>query len=729
MKYELVTASSQLESVTSEAEDIGKMDGHLSRRILFLIDLINAFEQSVNELKEKDCVWGPVHLSIGQEAAAAACISALDRGDKISGSHRAHHISLAKIVGYYLPVDWDPVDSPLSPEAEEAVYRTLAEIMGLAPGYCGGRGGSMHLRNMDAGVLGTNAIVAGGVPLSVGAAFAEKWKGGGGVIAAFLGDGAVNQGSFHEACNLANLWKLPILFVIENNQYAVATSVHNACSAEELVQLALGYGMTGYQAAGYDVLALFSVMETAAASLRDGGKPILLEVKGYRHFHHGGGLKGSSFGYRSAEEEDWWLAMDARSTYPNALQKAGILGAGDAEKLRTMAEEVVQRAVSRCTVDEGASIVKDELWPPVDSVAEGVRSRGRELEGLPYRSSASITETVSLKYSDAIAAVTGRWLEKDKAVIVLGEEVANFGGGAYGATKGLPKRFPGRVINTPISEAGFCGAGLGAAMNGLKPVIEIMFPDFTLVAADQVFNQIGKARYMYGNTTDLPIVMRTRVASGCGYGGQHSMDPVGLFALFSGWRICAPADSYEFIGLFNTAMHSLDPVLIIEHHALYGDTTEVPADDLDYCIPFGMARIVRKGSDMTVAVYGSMVERVSAIADKLAREPSSPRAVDIEIIDLRCLDRASIDYRMIGSSLEKTGVFATVEQTARGLAIGDRIAARITEQFFDCLDAPPGVLTALDVPNAVSRKLEEAAMLSDETIERELRNMALRKWK
>ena len=177
--------------------------------------------------------------------------------------------------------------------------------------------------------------------------------------------------------------------------------------------------------------------------------------------------------------------------------------------------------------------------------------------------------------------MTGRWLEREPDAIVFGEGVANLGGGAYGATKGLVERFPDRLINTPISEGGFSGLGFGAATLGMRVVVEIMFADFALVAADQLFNQLSKARHMYDDTTDLPIVVRSRVGTGLGYGAQHSMDPVGLYGMFPSFRIIAPADSFDYIGLFNTAMHSLDPVVILEHNALYTQRSPAPAGDLD----------------------------------------------------------------------------------------------------------------------------------------------------
>jgi 2-oxoisovalerate dehydrogenase E1 component len=728
MRTEKIASPAELLCLKSEKSDLSNLSEEVASRLLFLIILINAFERSLIELKAGDGVWGPIHLSLGQEAIAAAMATSLRRTDQITGSHRAHHITLAKIIEAVRPDGWVPGSGGVPAPIADAVYRTLAEIMGLAPGWCGGRGGSMHLRHAAAGVLGTNAIVAGGVPLSVGAALAAKRLDTGSVVVAFLGDGAVNQGSFHESCNLAALWRLPIVFAVENNQYAVATSIREACAAEELVQFAGAYGMQGCQVLGHDVPALCHAFRESAETARSGEGPVLLEVKCYRHFHHGGDQPGSRYGYRTTEEETEWMEKDAFRQLPRMLVKARVLTDEKVAAIRRDAESAVSDAVSLCAIESGATAggltPRPELLPDPGTVTEGVRSTGTELSSLPYRTRDGAGKVVDMTYADSIAAVAGRWMELDESVIVMGEEVANFGGGAYGATKKLPELYPDRIINTPISEAGFSGAGLGAAMCGMKPIVELMFPDFALVAADQVFNQIGKARHMYGGTTDLPLVLRTRIAAGCGYGGQHSMDPVGLYAAFSGWRIVAPANAFDYIGLFNTAMHSLDPVVILEHHSLYTQKFPVPAGDLDYCVPFGAARVVREGGEITVAAYGAMVPRAVAVAESLANE-----GISAEVIDLRTLDLANLDFETLGQSLGKTGVIAIVEQAAEGHAIGRRIAATVTERFFNQLDAPPGVITSQDVPNSVSRVLEEAALISDGEITNLLRLMARREWK
>ena len=621
------------------------------------------------------------------------------------------------------PDDWDPRRSDLPQAASEVVSRTMAEIMGLAPGYCGGRGGSMHLRWAEAGIIGTNAIVGGGIPLATGSAYASKLLESGAVVVSFFGDGAANQGAFHESLNLASIWDLPAVYVVENNGFAVGTRATEAARVKDLSIRAASYGMRGRIVDGNDVPGLYAAMKETADAARKGEGPCLLEVKCYRHLHHAGDQPGSAFGYRDKDEESGQLEKDATKLFSKLLVTGGGFSGEDITGIHKMAEKAVRTALDFCTTDDGTRI-REELWPDTSTAGFGMRSDGKELEGLPYKEPKDFTAFRTIKYSDAVAAVAGRWMEKDRTVVEFGEEVANFGGGAYGGTKGLPRRFPDRVINTPISEAGFVGLAGGAAMSGMRPVVEVMYPDFTLVAADQFFNQIAKARHMYGGTTDLPLIVRTRVAPGCGYGGQHSMDPVGLFSLFSGWRVIAPSNAFDYIGLFNSAIHSLDPVMVLEHHSLYNREFPIPEDDLDYCIPLDKARLIREGDDITIVTYMSMVGRLEALTKELGQ-----RGVTFDLIDLRSVDLPGIDYETIGASVKKTGVIAVVEQAAGAQGIGERINAQVTERFFDYLDAPPGNLTSLNVPNSVSRVLEEAALLDDETILETIEKMAKRRWK
>jgi 2-oxoisovalerate dehydrogenase E1 component len=722
MKKTRLNPKTFFEEWHSEESDLRGMDPRAAARMLFDIVLINEFEHALLRLKADDCVWGPVHTSVGQEGVAAGVVAALRKSDKMVATYRSHHEFLAKAIQFVVPGGWDPLNEPLPPAGQEVLDRTLAEIMGLAPGYCAGRGGSMHLRYAEAGFLGSNPIVGGGIPLAAGAAFAEKFRGTGNIVVCFFGDGATNIGSFHEACNLAGLWDLPLVCFIENNMYSVATPLRQACAIEDLYVRAASYGMKGYRVDGNDVAGIHGLLSAVSRDIRAGGGPCLIEALCYRRYHHAGDQPGSAFGYRTKEEEALSKEREVIGAFPRALTDARVLTGDQVEEVRDLAREGVVRAVDSCTVAGTPRTVRAGLWPGLDTVENGLRSDGAEWAGVKFSERPDFGSFVPVRYSNAISEVTGRWLEKNKETVVIGEDVANFGGGAYGATKGLAAKYPGRVLNTPIAEAGFTGLALGMAMSGMRPVVEIMFPDFALVAADQMFNQIGKARHMYGDTTDLPLVVRTRVAIGCGYGGQHSMDPAGLYSLFPGWRIVAPADCFDYIGLFNSAMRSNDPVLVIEHHSLYSKEFPVPAGDLDYCIPFGKARVVAEGSDVTLLVYGSLVGRCEGLLPSFAAD-----GVSVDLIDLRTLDLPGIDYETIGRSLGKTGALVIAEEAAASQSIGSAVSASIMERYFEYLDAPVTRVTSLDIPLPVSRVLERETMISDAKIFRTAAALARRR--
>ena len=711
---------------TSQADDLKALDKPLAARLLFDVLAINEFEHALLSLKADDAVWGPVHTSVGQEAVAAGTVAALRVEDKFAATYRAHHHFLSKVLKWALP-DWNPLDDDLPDTGREVVRRTMSEIMGLADGYCGGRGGSMHLRHAEAGFLGSNAIVAGGVPLATGAAYAERFRKSGNVVVAFVGDGAMHQGVLHEALNMAGLWDLPLICLVENNLYAVATSVKQASAVEDVSVRAAAYEMDGFIVDGADVVAVYELVKQVADGIRDGGRPAMIEAKTYRRYHHAGDIPGSAFRYRTREEEEQYRKKEVTETFPKAVVRAGLIDKEGVARITEIARNAVSEAVDAVSEGSEPRVVRASLWPEPASTSEGIRSDGHEFSGIEFISKERVGEWEDLQYSDAIAETNGRWLERDPEAIVFGEEVGNLGGGAYGATKGLPDRYPDRVINTPISEGGFVGVGFGAAQLGMRAIVEIMFADFALVAADQLFNQIAKARHMYGNTTDLPVVVRTRIGTGLGYGAQHSMDPVGIYAQFPGFRIIAPFDSYEYIGLLNSAMQSLDPVVVLEHNALYTRSFPVPAGDRDYFLPFDKAAVVRPagaGTPVTVIAYGNMVQRCLALADELESNGTS-----MEIIGLRSLDHPAIDYETIAESVGRTGVAVVIEEANRAHGIGAHLADQLTARCFDDLDGPVATVASLDVSPPVSRVLEAAAKLSDETIRETVRQVAERRWR
>jgi len=673
-------------------------------RMLALVYLIRDFESIVLDLKDENLVHGPAHTSIGQEAVAAAVAMTLQREDKIASTHRAHGHFLSKAFMYYAPDGYHPLQQPITAEMQRAVNKTLAEIMGLREGWCGGRGGSMHLYDGESGNLGSNAIVGGGIPLATGAAWAQRIQQKDTIVVSFFGDGAINQGCFHEVANMAALWHAPILYLVENNLYAVGTCTTESSYVQDLAMRTLGYGFDSLIVDGMDPVAMYVAVRDAAAKMRQNPFPLMLEAKTYRHYHHAGRLPGSAFGYRSKDEEQEYLGKDPAVTFPRKLMELGLLTEAEDEQLRALARASIDQAEAFCTVKEdGKRVIPAAKWPTAESVVENVRCADDVLAGIPITEREDVQETKKMTYVEAIAGATLRNMERDPRVIVLGEEVANLRGGAYAATRGIKEAFPDRLINTPISETGFVGMAGGAASVGLRPVVEVMFPDFALMASDQLFNQIGKLRHMYGGAICFPVVVRTRVAIGYGYGGQHSMDPAGFFSLFSGWRVMAPSNAFDYIGMFNTAMRFDDPVVMIEHGMLYADQDNVPANNMDYYIPYGKAKVVREGSDVTVLTYLMGVKSCLQAADELAAE-----GISAEVIDLRTLDYTGMDYAAIGASVHKTGSVLIVEQSPRSLSLSGRLADEIQERFFDYLDCPVGKVTAPDVPSPVSKKLEDA---------------------
>lgn len=667
---------------------------------------IRRFEENLLALKGRNLINGPVHSAIGQEAVAVGVAAALKAQDRIVSTHRAHHHFLAMALRQSVPLNWNPLRDNPGDAFRDVLHRTLAEIMGLAPGWCGGRGGSMHLHAPHLGILGTTAIVGGGIAIATGAAWAEKYAGGNGIVVVFIGDGAVNQGIFHEAVNLGALWDAPVIYFIENNQYAVATSTTEATHVGNglLSQRAAAYDLPAVVVDGMDPLAVQTATEKAAVELRAGGHPYVIEALTYRFFHHANDLPGHGFGYRSREEETSWRQRDPLIVFADELVRREILSAEQVQQLQDHAESLVQEAVASCTED--GVRVRPNLQPDPETVERGLRSDGAEFKDIIFAPETPAAPTRKISYVESIAAVLGRRMETDERVFVLGEEVGHMGGGPYRATWGLADRFPGRVLDTPISEAGFCGFAAGAAIRGLRPVAEIMFPDFGLVAADQLFNHIAKLRHMYGGKSPIPLVVRTRMAIGCGYGGQHSGDPVALFSLFPGWRIIAPTTPYDYIGMFNSAIRCEDPVLILEDHVLYDGNGLVP-EDMDYFLPLDRARLVRPGRKATVLAYGGMVGRIETL---LGDDDA------VEVIDLRALDPAHVDYGLIGDSLAKTGMLVIADASTRRESIAPVIAYECQARFFDALDGPILRITGANAPKPVSKVLEDAAIPSDETI-------------
>ena len=722
VEKKLEAGSPWVELTTTDA-DWKAADPQLLMTMLGQMHLIRAFEESVLELAGEGLVHGPAHSSIGQEGGAVGSAVSLRASDAVNGTHRGHHQFLAKALGYVAPVGFN-AGALVNERVQAMLQRTLAEILGLEQGYSRGRGGSMHLQWLEAGALGTNAIVGGGVPLAAGNAWSQKHAGTTDISVTYFGDGATNIGSVLETMNLAAAWNLPLCFFIENNLYAVSTRIDEVTNEPRLSARALGFNFPSWRVDGMDPLAVHLAMQQASDYMRAGNGPALVEAEVYRYFHQNGPYPGSAFGYRPKEEEKAWRDRDPLLRVATEMIKLGLIDQAGVDSVRAQAQAAMKLAVDQLVEADpdaaaGVRRIRPELWPNTSFVDEGIRGDASELAaGHNLEESTYTGALVDVKLVDAVAAVMDHRMSLSDEIVVMGEDIHRLKGGTNGATKGLADKYPGRILGTPISENAFAGLSCGIATDGrYRPVVEFMYPDFMWVAADQVFNQIGKARHMFGGTNPVPLVLRTKVAMGSGYGSQHLMDPAGIMATNPGWRIVAASSAFDYVGLMNAALTLNDPVIMIEHMDLYALDGKIPADDLDYQIEFGKAAVKRAGNDVTVLTYLSMVHH--------SAEAIEQTGIDAELIDLRWLDKASIDWNTIGESIKKTNNVLIVEQGAKGTSYGGWLSDEIQRRFFDYLDQPVQRVTGGEAAPSISKVLERAAIAkTEEVVEGLTRTMA-----
>jgi 2-oxoisovalerate dehydrogenase E1 component len=698
----------EITSTDADWKEIGKDE---CIKMLSHMHLIRTFEEELILLDNQGLVHGPLHTSVGHEGAMVAAMSVLETDDLVNGSHRGHHLFLAKSLNYINKANFDPTTEDFSDDVQHLVYRTMAEIMGLTPGFSGGRGGSMHLRWEEAGVLGTNASVGGGVPIAAGMAWSKQRDDEQGIVLTAFGDGSCHIGNVLETLNLAALYDLPLCFFIENNGYAVSTTLEEQARETRMSSRGLGFGIPSFRVDGMNPISVRVAMSQVEKLLREGKGPAVLEVDVYRYYHHGGGVKGSAFGYRDKAEEEERRKRDPIDCMEKKMLALNWVTASDIQFIRDNCAKVTNLAMNKLTNNEdGKCKVEPSLWPDPKTRDNDLRGDLSEMNGIDFIEEESYQgDLKQVKFIESIANVAVRRFETDERYFVLGEDVHKLKGGTNGATKGIPQRFPDRCVPTPIAEHGFVGLAGGVAMVGkYRPIVELMYPDFGLVAADQLFNQIAKARHMFGGTVNVPLVLRTKIAIGSGYGAQHSMDPAGLFAMWPGWRIVAPSTPFDYVGLMNSALLCEDPVLVIETVPLYTTSGLAAVDDLDYFIELGKAKVVRKGSKFTVLTYLNMVSEAVKVCEDLD--------IDAEIIDLRSLDRSGLDWETIGDSVRKTNHVIVLEQGSLTNSYGAMVVDEVQSRLFDYLDHPVKRIYGGESSPNVSKILERSAYVGAEEI-------------
>jgi 2-oxoisovalerate dehydrogenase E1 component len=720
-RHELTPAAPWVE-LTVDQDDWDAADPQVLLQLLGRAQWIRSFEEYVLELANQGLIHGPAHSSVGQEGGAVGSVLPLRSDDFVNGSHRGHHQFLAKAFGHVL----EPKSTGLpvvTTEVREVLHKTLAEICGLAAGYCRGRGGSMHLQWREAGAMGTNAIVGGGVPQAAGFAWNMLHSGSDAVSVTYFGDGAVNIGSVLETFNLAAAWKLPVMFFIENNQYAVSTHVARATGEPRLSGRGAGFGIPSWRVDGMDALAVHTAMTEAVDHMRAGKGPTILEADLYRFFHQNGAFPGSAFGYRDKAEEASWRARDPIAQLRRQVVARELATEDDIDAMTDAIDTTMREIGDQLLEPVPGGKPKERriigsLWPDTDFVDVGVRGDLSELEGSRFEDEDSFGgELAQRRFIDVVSEVMARRMETDERIVVMGEDVDGLKGGTNGATKKPLELFPDRVLGTPISENAFAGLGGGMALDGrFRPVVEFMYADFMWVAADQLFNQVAKARHMFGGDSAVPFVLRSKLAAGTGYGSQHSMDPAGILTTAPGLRVVAPSTPFDYVGLMNTALTCDDPVVVLEHVDLYTSTGTGPVDDLDYLLPVGKAAVRRTGDDLTVISYLTMVNHCLEALDQVD--------VSADLIDLRWLDRASLDWETIEASVRKTNQVLIVEQGAVGTSYGGWLADEIQRRLFDWLDAPVERVTGAEASPSISKVLERAAIARTDEVVDALRRIA-----
>jgi len=626
-----------------------------------IMQVIRQTEEELARCHQRGLIPGACHTYVGQEAIATGVCAHLDHNDTVFSTHRGHGHALAKGM-----------------EPREL----MAELFGRQSGCSRGRGGSMHLFSPEIGMMGTSGIVGPCILQACGGGYSSKLMKNGTVGVAFFGDGAVNNGAFHEGLNMASIWKLPVLFVCENNQYATEVPFSYSSGNPSIGGRASSYGIEGFEIDGNDVIEVYRAAGEAVARARAGLGPTLLECKTYRTRPHAEGM--GDFTYRTREEVEHWKKL-----CPIARLRSIDMGKHLAPQFDSIDEQVT------LTVREARSYAESSPPPSPSSAIENVYTTPRVIAHEPVLKSTLRQATFSQGTLEALTSA----MQADERIFVMGEGIGERGGN-FMTTKGLYQLHgPVRLCDTPICERGFVGLACGAAMTGTRPVIDFMFADFVLDSFGEIVNQIAKMTYMSSGRLKMPIVMRGCIGIGHSAATHHSGSYYGIYGQVPGLHVVVPSSPADAKGLFRYALKSESPVLFLEHRELLQVKGPVPLED--YEIPFGKARIVRTGNSITVVAIARMVHLVLAVCDELEQQ-----GISVELIDPRTV--SPLDTETIAQSVAKTGRLLVVDEAPGQYGFSAEIAARIAEVGFDDLDAPIRRLTGQFCPTPYSQVLESA---------------------
>ncbi|SEQ40132.1 2-oxoisovalerate dehydrogenase E1 component [Hyunsoonleella jejuensis] len=607
---------------------------------------------------------------IGQEAIAVGVTMALKQDEYILPMHR----NLGVFTTRNIPL-----------------YRLFAQWQGKASGFTKGRDRSFHFGTQHYKIVGMISHLGPQLGVADGIALASKLKDKNQVTAVFTGEGGTSEGDFHEALNVASVWQLPVLFCVENNGYGLSTPTSEQYNCENLADRGLGYGIESHIINGNNIIEVYIKVNDIAESIRNNPRPVLIEFKTFRMRGH---EEASGTKYVPQELLDSWAKKDPIENFQSYLKDEGIIDEAFEVDIKT---KIVNE------LNEHLDVAFNE-----DSISSSETNELNDVyKTFDYKEVKSNSESQEVRFVDAISEGLKQSMEQHDDLVIMGQDVAEYGG-VFKITEGFIEQFgKARVRNTPICESAIVETAMGLSIAGMKSVMEMQFADFVSSGFNPIVNYLAKSHYRWGQAAD--VVIRMPCGGGVGAGPFHSQTNEAWFTKTPGLKVVYPAFPYDAKGLLNTAINDPNPVLFFEHKGLYRSVRQdVPTDY--YTLPFGKASLIKPGNTISIISYGAGVHWA---LETLEKHPD----ISADVIDLRTLE--PLDAETIYASVKKTGKAIILQEDSLFGGIASDISALIMEQCFEYLDAPVKRVASIETPIPFAKDLEDQ-YLPKERFETEL---------